>query len=81
MRMHIGSVVKELFQTLPLPSHYDLDAISLGQLKTRTSWLQRTSRLTVLDVHVIDDKLTVNIMQRNRINCLLHDCQYHASAI
>ncbi|KAI4382774.1 hypothetical protein MLD38_008692 [Melastoma candidum] len=30
------------------------------------------SRLTVLDMCIIDDQVTVSIMQRKRINCLLH---------
>ncbi|KAI4370939.1 hypothetical protein MLD38_019229 [Melastoma candidum] len=38
----------------------------------RTSWLQRKSKVTVLDVRIIDDEVTVKIMQRKRINCLLH---------
>ncbi|XP_065871217.1 transcription factor bHLH91-like [Euphorbia lathyris] len=37
----------------------------------RSSWLQRKSKDTEVDVRIIDDEVTIKLVQRKRINCLL----------
>ncbi|XP_016466432.1 transcription factor bHLH91-like [Nicotiana tabacum] len=37
----------------------------------RSSWLQRRSKNTEVDVRVVDDEVTVKVVQQKRINCLL----------
>ncbi|TKY59715.1 Transcription factor bHLH10 [Spatholobus suberectus] len=38
---------------------------------TRTSWLQRKSKDSEVDVRIIDDDVTIKLFQRKKINCLL----------
>ncbi|KAI4311829.1 hypothetical protein MLD38_036691 [Melastoma candidum] len=38
----------------------------------RSSWLQRKSKATEIDVRIVDDEVTIKILQRKKINCLLH---------
>ncbi|KVI00595.1 transcription factor bHLH91-like [Cynara cardunculus var. scolymus] len=37
----------------------------------RSSWLQRKSKNTEVDVRIIDDEVTIKLVQQKRINCLL----------
>ncbi|XVF40835.1 hypothetical protein PTKIN_Ptkin01aG0148200 [Pterospermum kingtungense] len=37
----------------------------------RSSWLQRKSKDSEVDVRIIDDEVTVKLVQRKKINCLL----------
>ncbi|XP_057800448.1 transcription factor bHLH91-like isoform X2 [Salvia miltiorrhiza] len=37
----------------------------------RSSWLHRKSKNTEVDVRIIDDEITVKLVQQKRINCLL----------
>ncbi|RDX80453.1 Transcription factor bHLH10, partial [Mucuna pruriens] len=37
----------------------------------RTSWLQRKSKDSEVDVRIIDDDVTIKLFQRKKINCLL----------
>lgn len=37
----------------------------------RSSWLHRKSKNTEVDVRIIDDEVTVKLVQQKRINCLL----------
>ncbi|KAJ7969396.1 BHLH transcription factor [Quillaja saponaria] len=37
----------------------------------RSSWLQRKSKDTEVDVRIIDDDVTIKLVQRKKINCLL----------
>nr|XP_043626642.1 transcription factor bHLH10-like [Erigeron canadensis] len=37
----------------------------------RTSWLQRKSKHTEIDVRIIDDEVTIKLVQQKRVNCLL----------
>ncbi|KAF6138755.1 hypothetical protein GIB67_040887 [Kingdonia uniflora] len=37
----------------------------------RSSWLQRKSKETEVDVRIIDDEVTIKLIQRKKINCLL----------
>lgn len=37
----------------------------------RTSWLQRKSKESEVDVRIIDDDVTIKFFQRKKINCLL----------
>ncbi|GKV06202.1 hypothetical protein SLEP1_g18116 [Rubroshorea leprosula] len=37
----------------------------------RSSWLQRKSKDTEVDVRIIDDEVTIKLVQRKKINCLL----------
>ncbi|KAM3323222.1 transcription factor bHLH91 [Capsicum chacoense] len=37
----------------------------------RSSWLQRRSKNTEVDVRIVDDEVTVKLVQQKRINCLL----------
>ncbi|KAF7803837.1 transcription factor bHLH91-like [Senna tora] len=37
----------------------------------RTSWLQRKSKDTEVDVRIIDDEVTIKLVQRRKISCLL----------
>lgn len=36
----------------------------------RSSWLQRKSKDTEVDVRIIDDEVTIKLVQRKKINCL-----------
>ncbi|XP_071690534.1 transcription factor bHLH91-like [Rutidosis leptorrhynchoides] len=38
----------------------------------RSSWLQRKSKTTEVDVRIIDDEVTIKLVQQKRINCLLY---------
>ncbi|KAI4357902.1 hypothetical protein L6164_001819 [Bauhinia variegata] len=38
----------------------------------RSSWLQRKSKDTEVDVRIIDDQVTIKLVQRKKINCLLY---------
>ncbi|KAL7126021.1 hypothetical protein ABFS83_14G156900 [Erythranthe nasuta] len=48
---------------------------SVGNLDSgsslRSSWLQRKSKNTEVDVRIVDDEVTVKLVQQKRINCLL----------
>ncbi|KAL7083471.1 hypothetical protein ACP275_14G164700 [Erythranthe tilingii] len=48
---------------------------SVGNLESgsslRSSWLQRKSKNTEVDVRIVDDEVTVKLVQQKRINCLL----------
>ncbi|KAJ0814702.1 hypothetical protein HanPSC8_Chr17g0788921 [Helianthus annuus] len=37
----------------------------------RSSWLQRKSKNIEIDVRIIDDEVTIKLVQQKRINCLL----------
>ncbi|CAN8247590.1 unnamed protein product [Cochlearia groenlandica] len=37
----------------------------------RCSWLQRKSKVTEVDVRIVDDEVTIKFVHRNKINCLL----------
>ncbi|CAH8362686.1 unnamed protein product [Eruca vesicaria subsp. sativa] len=37
----------------------------------RCSWLQRKSKLTEVDVRIVDDEVTIKVLQKKKINCLL----------
>ncbi|CAN8311427.1 unnamed protein product [Cochlearia groenlandica] len=37
----------------------------------RCSWLKRKSKFTEVDVRIIDDEVTIKIVQKKKINCLL----------
>lgn len=37
----------------------------------RSSWLKRKSKNTEIDVRIIDDEVTIKLVQQKRINCLL----------
>ncbi|MCD7473195.1 hypothetical protein HAX54_014850 [Datura stramonium] len=37
----------------------------------RSSWLQRRSKNTEVDIRIVDDEVTVKLVQQKRINCLL----------
>ncbi|XP_072090549.1 transcription factor bHLH10-like [Arachis hypogaea] len=37
----------------------------------RTSWLQRKSKDSEVDVRIVDDDVTIKLFQRKKINCLL----------
>lgn len=37
----------------------------------RSSWLHRKSKSTEVDVRIVDDEVTVKLVQQKRINCLL----------
>ncbi|KAK3183851.1 hypothetical protein Dsin_031137 [Dipteronia sinensis] len=40
-------------------------------LKSSSSWLQRKSKNTEVDVRIIDDEVTIKLVQRKKIDCLL----------
>ncbi|KAM1027400.1 hypothetical protein ACFXTH_040204 [Malus domestica] len=52
----------------PLGEHHD-QSYSNGSL--RSSWLQRKSKDTEVDVRIIDDEVTIKLVQRKKINLLL----------
>lgn len=37
----------------------------------RSSWLQRKSKDSEVDVRIVDDEVTIKLVQRKKINCLL----------
>ncbi|CAH9085464.1 unnamed protein product [Cuscuta epithymum] len=47
------------------------DLQSYNGTALRSSWLQRKSKNTEVDVRIIDDEVTVKLVQQKRINCLL----------
>nr|GMD59460.1 transcription factor bHLH91-like [Ipomoea batatas] len=53
-----------------LKSVEDVDQ-SYSGTTLRSSWLQRKSKNTEVDVRIIDDEVTVKLVQQKRINCLL----------
>lgn len=53
----------------PLGDHPDQSYGYNGSL--RSSWLQRKSKDAEVDVRLIDDEVTIKIIQRKKINCLL----------
>ncbi|KAD7117187.1 hypothetical protein E3N88_04455 [Mikania micrantha] len=51
---------------------YDHQAYNGNSTSTmRSSWLQRKSKNTEIDVRIIDDEVTIKLVQQKRINCLL----------
>ncbi|XP_047318349.1 transcription factor bHLH10-like [Impatiens glandulifera] len=42
-----------------------------GPNSLRSSWLQRKTKDTEVDVRIIDDEVTIKLAQRKKINCLL----------
>ncbi|KAJ6749936.1 hypothetical protein OIU85_000552 [Salix viminalis] len=48
----------------------DQSAYSNGSL--RSSWLQRKSKDTEVDVRLIEDEVTIKLIQRKKVNCLLY---------
>lgn len=51
----------------PDPDH----SYSNGSSTLRSSWLQRKSQDTEVDVRIVDDEVTIKLAQRKRVNCLL----------
>ncbi|XP_051144149.1 transcription factor bHLH91-like [Andrographis paniculata] len=49
---------------------HDVDN-SYNNSPLRSSWLHRKSKNTEVDVRIIDDEVTVKLVQQKRINCLL----------
>ncbi|KAL8541902.1 hypothetical protein ACS0TY_002955 [Phlomoides rotata] len=49
----------------------DLDHPHINGSTFRSSWLLRKSKNTEVDVRIIDDEVTVKLVQQKRINCLL----------
>ncbi|OAY39902.1 transcription factor bHLH91 [Manihot esculenta] len=49
------------------PDHHQ----SFNNGSLRSSWLQRKSKDTEVDVRIIDDEVTIKLVQRKKINCLL----------
>ncbi|KAK4476487.1 hypothetical protein RD792_015641 [Penstemon davidsonii] len=47
------------------------DSKSLNGSALRSSWLHRKSKNSEVDVRIIDDEVTVKLVQQKRINCLL----------
>nr|AKN09553.1 basic helix-loop-helix transcription factor [Salvia miltiorrhiza] len=43
----------------------------------RSSWLHRKSKNTEVDVRIVDDEITVKLVQQKRINCLLFVSKVH----
>lgn len=44
---------------------------SFNNISLRSSWLQRKSKDTEVDVRIVDDEVTIKLVQRKKINCLL----------
>ncbi|KAL6513507.1 hypothetical protein OROGR_020993 [Orobanche gracilis] len=49
----------------------DIDHHPCNGSTLRSSWLHRKSKNTEVDVRIIDDEVTVKLVQQKRINCLL----------
>ncbi|KAK0590436.1 hypothetical protein LWI29_027084 [Acer saccharum] len=45
--------------------------INNGSLRSSSSWLQRKSKHTEVDVRISDDEVTIKLIQRKKIDCLL----------
>ncbi|KAK7360736.1 hypothetical protein VNO77_02745 [Canavalia gladiata] len=41
----------------------------------RSSWIQRKSKDTEVDVRIVDNEVTIKLVQRKKINCLVHAAQ------
>ncbi|KAL6565773.1 hypothetical protein OROHE_004828 [Orobanche hederae] len=49
----------------------DMDHQPCNGSTLRSSWLHRKSKNTEVDVRIVDDEVTVKLVQQKRINCLL----------
>ncbi|KAK9749058.1 hypothetical protein RND81_02G099700 [Saponaria officinalis] len=49
----------------------DPDDAFAGSTQLRSSWLQRKCKDTEVDVRIVDDEVTIKLVQRKKINCLL----------
>ncbi|KAJ9558601.1 hypothetical protein OSB04_013215 [Centaurea solstitialis] len=62
----------ESISTRPNGDHDQQAAYNGNSASTlRSSWLQRKSKNTEVDVRIIDDEVTIKLVQQKRINCLL----------
>ncbi|KAK3001456.1 hypothetical protein RJ639_021771 [Escallonia herrerae] len=55
-------------------SALEVDSSNMKQVHNwslRSSWLQRKSKNTEVDVRIIDDEVTIKLVQQKRVNCLL----------
>ncbi|KAF8108714.1 hypothetical protein N665_0104s0038 [Sinapis alba] len=49
----------------------EVDQSCLNNKSLRCSWLKRKSKATDVDVRIIDDEVTIKVVQKKKINCLL----------
>lgn len=49
----------------------ELDQSCFNKKSLRCSWLKRKSKVTEVDVRIIDDEVTIKVVQKKKINCLL----------
>ena len=47
------------------------ESYNYDSLRLRSSWLQRKSKDTEVDVRIVDDEVTIKLVQRKKLNCLL----------
>ncbi|XP_018478258.2 transcription factor bHLH10 [Raphanus sativus] len=48
-----------------------VDQSCFNKKSLRCSWLKRKSKVTEVDVRIIDDEVTIKVVQKKKINCLL----------
>ncbi|XP_019192633.1 PREDICTED: transcription factor bHLH91-like [Ipomoea nil] len=70
MKRHKTEGCSSMMDGGDLKSVEDVDQ-SYSGTTLRSSWLQRKSKNTEVDVRIIDDEVTVKLVQQKRINCLL----------
>ncbi|KAM7512249.1 hypothetical protein LguiB_011124 [Lonicera macranthoides] len=69
-KMEDGSAIDQT-DSINMKPHGDPDQSFNGSSSLRSSWLQRKSKNTEVDVRIIDDEATIKLVQQKRINCLL----------
>ncbi|XP_010469745.1 PREDICTED: transcription factor bHLH10-like isoform X1 [Camelina sativa] len=52
-------------------SEVDQSCFNKNNNSLRCSWLKRKSKVTEVDVRIIDDEVTIKLVQKKKINCLL----------
>lgn len=64
--------VKEMLKRPKIEENHESKCVSdMDGSSLRSSWLHRKSKNTEVDVRIIDDEVTVKLVQQKRINCLL----------
>ncbi|KRH45404.2 hypothetical protein GLYMA_08G269300v4 [Glycine max] len=63
-RRHEGEADEGDFSNLQEPDQYSENL--------RSSWIRRKSKDTEVDVRIVDNEVTIKLVQRKKIDCLVH---------
>ncbi|KAM7512248.1 hypothetical protein LguiB_011123 [Lonicera macranthoides] len=70
LKMEAGSGIDQI-DSIDMKPDGDPDQPFNGTSSLRSSWLKRKSKNIEVDVRIIDDQATIQLVQQKRINCLL----------